>query len=136
LVLEQAPYADDGTPFPTTFWLSCEVLVRAIGRLEGDGGIERCERDLASDPALRADRALVERRVAALRAALAPGNLAGTVDGGASLRTGIGGSPVGGPLKCLHAHAAVALAAGPYALGERILELAAAPDQERCCAWA
>jgi hypothetical protein len=71
--------------------------------------------------------------VAALRGALA--GPPPYVDGGAALATGIGGTAPGGGLKCLHAHAAAALAAGPYALGERVLERAGAAYPEVCCAW-
>jgi hypothetical protein len=107
--------------------------VDAVGRLESAGGIAALEEQLATDAGLRADRARAEERVIACRAALLadrPG-----ADGGASLRTGIGGTAPGGGLKCLHAHAAVALAAPPYALGERVLELAGARYPEACCAW-
>ena len=134
-VLEQAPYAADGTPFPTTYWLSCRRLVEAVNDLESAGGVRAFEEELASDAELAADRAVVEQRVAARRASLAPAGVAPQVDGGAALRTGIGGVASGGGLKCLHAHAAVALGAGPYALGERILARAGVGDQGRCCAW-
>jgi hypothetical protein len=132
-VLEQAPYAADGTPFPTTYWLSCRRLVEAVDDLESAGGVRAFEDELAADAQLAADRAAVERRVAARRASLAPSGV--LVDGGAALRTGIGGVAPGGGLKCLHAHAAVALAAGPYALGSRILERAGTRDGDGCCAW-
>jgi hypothetical protein len=132
-VLEQAPYAEDGTPFPTTFWLSCRALVDAVGRCESAGGIAELERELAGDAALRGDLERTAARVAAVRASLA--GPPPYVDGGAALATGIGGTAPGGGLKCLHAHAAAALAAGPYALGERILARAGAAYPERCCAW-
>jgi hypothetical protein len=75
----------------------------------------------------------VEARVAARRAGLA--GPPPYVDGGAALRTGIGGTAPGGGLKCLHAHAAVALGAGPYRLGELILRRADADFPGGCCAW-
>jgi uncharacterized protein len=132
-VLEQAPYAEDGTPFPTTYWLSCRALVDAVGRLESHGGIAELEAELAADEELRGDRRRVEARVAARRDALAgPGP---HVDDGAALSTDIGGTAAGGGLKCLHAHAAVALACGPYALGERVLQRAGAVYPQECCAW-
>ena len=132
-MLEQAPYAEDGTPFPTTYWLCCRALVEAVGRLESAGGIAELEAELELDPALRRDRLLTEHRVRARREALAGPEP--YVDGGAALETGIGGSAPGGRLKCLHAHAAVALASGPYELGERVLARAGAAYPELCCAW-
>ena len=62
--------------------------------------------------------------------------LAGDVrgrDGGASLRLGIGGSGSPGHLKCLHAHAAFALARPGYVLGERILAEVDPLWPARCC---
>ena len=46
-------------------------------------------------------------------------------DGGASLTLGIGGTARAGAVKCLHAHAAFALAQPDYLLGRRILDEAA-----------
>jgi hypothetical protein len=133
-VIAQRPYDVDGTPFPTTFWLSCRVLVRAVGELESAGGIAALERDLAERPALRRSRAAADARVAAARGALAlPGP---RPDAGAVLATSLDGGTPGAPLKCLHAHAAVALAAPPYALGALVLERAGDVAAERCCAWA
>ena len=60
-VIAQRPYDAAGAPFPTTFWLSCRVLVRAVGELESDGGIAALERELAERPALRRSRAAADR---------------------------------------------------------------------------
>jgi hypothetical protein len=133
-VLEQRPYDDDGTPFPTTFWLTCRALVEAVARLESAGGVAELERELAGDPALAADRAAAEGRVQARRRALLTEGRV-PVDGGASLALGLAGERPGGGLKCLHAHAAAALADPPYRLGERVLERSGAAFPERCCAW-
>jgi len=134
-VIEQRPYAEDGTPFPTTWWIACRHLSRAVARLESAGGVSRANAALAGDPALAADRTRAEGRLRLRRHALAPARDARR-DDGAVLDTGIGGGRPGGPVKCLHAHAAVALAAGPYALGERILADAdLEPWPEVCCAW-
>jgi hypothetical protein len=57
-------------------------------------------------------------------------------DGGASLELGIGGTSRTGAVKCLHAHAAFALAEPGYALGRRILDDAGPlfPDSGCCSA--
>ena len=47
------------------------------------------------------------------------------LDGGASLALGIGGTARDGAVKCLHAHAAFALAQPGYLLGDRVLAEAA-----------
>ena len=127
------PTAEDGTPFPTTLWLSCRALVEAVGRLESHGGVAAFEDELGADAGLRADHARAEARVRARRAALA-GAATDAVDGGAALRAGIAGGEPGAGLKCLHAHAAVALAEPPYRLGALVLERADARYPERCCA--
>lgn len=133
-VIAQRPYDEQGAPFPTTFWLSCRVLVRAVGELESRGGIAELERELAQRPGLRHSRRLADERVARVRSSLA--DAGPRADGGAALATSLDGGPHGAPVKCLHAHAAVALGAPPYALGRIVLERAGAALPEECCAWA
>ena len=131
-VTEQAPYDDAGEPFPTTYYLTCPQLVAAIARLEAAGGVERWSARSTRDAGLRADldRATEEQR--RLRRELAGGR-AGR-DGGSSLELGIAGSANPGRLKCLHAHAAFALASPGYALGERVLaEVDPLWPPQRCC---
>jgi hypothetical protein len=131
-VTEQAPYSAEGEPFPTTYYLTCPQLVAAISRIEADGGVERWTALAASDPELDASRATADARQARIRRELAAGETGR--DGGASLGTGIGGSRRAGSLKCLHAHAAFALAQPGYLLGERILaEVGALWPTDGCC---
>jgi uncharacterized protein len=118
-VTEQAPYDADGEPFPTTYYLTCRHLVAAIARLEAAGGVERWSAAVENEPALAESlrRATEEQR--RVRRELAGGATGG--DAGASLGLGIGGSRNPERLKCLHAHAAFALARPGYELGNRIL---------------
>jgi hypothetical protein len=118
-VTEQSPYDSDGEPFPTTYYLTCPHLVAAVSRLEAAGGVERWSAAARDDPALAASRARADEEQAALRRALAGGVIG--ADRGASLELGVGGAARKGSLKCLHAHAAFALARPGYELGERIL---------------
>ena len=104
---EQSAYDDAGRPFPTTFWLTCPYLVAAVSRLEAAGGVERWSRAASDEVELRSslDRANAEQR------RIRP-----------ELDLGVGGARSGaGGLKCLHAHAAFALARPGYELGDRIL---------------
>jgi hypothetical protein len=131
-VTEQDPYTADGEPFPTTYYLSCRHLVAAVSRLEAAGGVERWTDVVAADPELREDLERVTAEQVRIRHELANG-CTGT-DGGASLDLGIGGSGNPTALKCLHAHAAFALARPGYRLGEAVL--AEVPERwpaERCC---
>jgi hypothetical protein len=118
-VTEQWPRDVGGNPFPTTYWLTCQYLVAAVSRLEAAGGVEHWSVRARDDPELRAslERANEEQR--RLRPEL-PG--------------GIGGSRRAGSLKCLHAHAAFALARPGYELGERILaEVGPLWPDSGCC---
>jgi len=117
-VTEQAPFDESGTPFPTQFYVTCRYLVAAVSRLEADGGVERWTRAAAEDPELA--RSL--RDADAEQRALRP-----------ELDAGIGGSTRTGSLKCLHAHAAFALARPGYELGERILAELPARWPDSCC---
>jgi uncharacterized protein len=105
-VTEQAPFDEHGEPFPTTFWLTCPRLVAAVARIEAAGGVERWSRAARDDPVLRESVRRANEEQRRLRPEL-PG--------------GVGGQTRTGGLKCLHAHAAFALARPGYELGERIL---------------
>ncbi|MDQ3858226.1 MAG: DUF501 domain-containing protein [Actinomycetota bacterium] len=105
-VTEQEPFAAAGRPFPTAYYLTCPWLVASISRIEAEGGVARWTEAAAADPALGES---LERGDAENRR-IRP-----------DLDTGIGGRR-NRPLKCLHAHAAFALARPGYELGERILD--------------
>jgi hypothetical protein len=110
VAVEQPPRTPAGAPFPTTFWLTCPALVRAIGRLESAGGVADLGRRLREDRELAAAFDEGRRRQVALR------------PDGADL--GVGGTAGRRAVKCLHAHAAFALGAPPYAIGDEILRAA------------
>jgi uncharacterized protein len=130
-VTEQAPYDASGEPFPTTYYVTCRHLAAAIARLEAAGGVERWSAAAEGDPELADSlrRATEEQR--RVRRDLAAGATGG--DAGASLELGIGGSRRPERLKCLHAHAAFALARPGYELGERILAEVEPRWPETCC---
>jgi hypothetical protein len=117
-VTEQAPFDEEGRPFPTQFYVTCRHLVAAISRLEAAGGVERWTRAATDDPELAASLAAAEAEQRALRP---------------ELDAGIGGSTRPGSLKCLHAHAAYALARPGYELGERVLEEVPSLWPDSCC---
>jgi hypothetical protein len=130
-VVEVLPVDDRGRPFPTLYYLTCPTAVAAIGALESAGGVARFQRAVDADAGLRASLAgaVVETRTRreeleralgaqdhALRLARA---------GAAGLATGVGGVADPSRLKCLHAHAAHALARPAYRLGVEIVAAAA-----------
>jgi hypothetical protein len=130
-VTEQSPYDAAGDPFPTTYYLTCRHLVAAVSRLEAAGGVERWSEAARTEPALAASLAAGDEDQRRLRRELAA-DATGS-DDGASLEYGIGGSRRRGSLKCLHAHAAFALARPGYELGEQILTDLEQRWPERCC---
>ncbi|HET7146801.1 MAG TPA: DUF501 domain-containing protein [Gaiellaceae bacterium] len=130
-VTEQSPYGPGGEPFPTTYYVTCRHLVAALSRLEAAGGVERWTHAAETDPALAESRARADDAQRTIRRSLAgPGR---GRDDGASLELGVGGAGRSGSLKCLHAHAAFALANPGYELGERIVAEVEPLWPERCC---
>ena len=117
-VTEQAPFDEDGHPFPTQYYVTCPQLVAAISRLEAAGGVERWSRAAAEDETLA--RSLADAQAEQRR--LRP-----------EIDAGIGGSTRTGSLKCLHAHAAFALARPGYELGDRVLAELPALWPDSCC---
>ncbi|HVU76270.1 MAG TPA: DUF501 domain-containing protein [Gaiellaceae bacterium] len=117
-VTEQAPFDEDGRPFPTQYYVTCRHLVAAISRLEAAGGVERWTQAAADDDELAASLATAQAEQRRIRP---------------ELDAGIGGSTRSGSLKCLHAHAAFALARPGYLLGERILSELPTVWPDSCC---
>ena len=112
-VVRTLPRMPDGTPFPTTYYLTCPRVTSAIGTLEASGLMREMEARLAEEPELAA------RYRAAHEAYLADREALGHVDE-------IDGITAGGMpdrVKCLHVLAAHALAAGPGVnpLGDEVL---------------
>jgi uncharacterized protein len=131
-VTEQAPYAADGSPFPTTYYLTCPHAVAAVSRFEAAGGVERWSTLAAADAALRASVEQASEEQREIRRTLAAGRVGR--DEGASQELGIGGSSIPLRLKCLHAHVAFALAQPGYLLGESVVaELEQLFPEDGCC---
>lgn len=130
-VTEQEPYDAGGDPFPTTYYLTCRHLVAAIARLEAAGGVERWSMAVAAELELRESLEWATEEQRRIRRELAAGRTG--ADGGASLGLGIAGSRNPALLKCLHAHAAFALARPGYGLGARVLAEVAPLWPGRCC---
>jgi len=99
--VETAPRLEDGTPFPTLYYLTCPRATAAASRLEAAGRMREWQDELATDPDLAADYRAAHERYLAERDArdVLP------------TRATAGGMP--DRVKCLHALAGHALAAGP-----------------------
>ncbi len=106
VVIRNAAFLDDGTPMPTHYWLVDPGLLRAISRIEADGGVKaaQAEVDVAELEAAHA------RYAADRDESIRPGYLGPRPSGG------IGGTRQG--VKCLHAHYAYLLAGGSDPVGD------------------
>ena len=136
-VVETLPYDAAGQPFPTLFYTTCPTLVAAVSALESAGEVRRFATRLEAEPDLRRSLAAAVRYTRRRRQALVAVDGLPWRDGGSSLSTGIGGVADPGTVKCLHAHAAHALARPGYRLGEEVLTEAGDLwcDDRRCRVW-
>ncbi|SHL03656.1 hypothetical protein SAMN05443637_116168 [Pseudonocardia thermophila] len=100
-VVRTSPRLEDGTPFPTLYYLTCPRLASRLGTLEAQGRMREMTERLRSDPELAAAYQRAHEAYLAERDAIEP--LGTTVTAG--------GMP--GRVKCLHALAAHSLAVGP-----------------------
>lgn len=117
MVIESHPRLDDGSPFPTTFWLTCPVLVRRIGTIEAEGWMSDFNERLSADEDAKQ-------------------RLAGAIDRYRLHRDRherieeSGSPPGGGPdrVKCVHAHVAHELAQTMNPVGRAALAETGYPD--------
>jgi hypothetical protein len=114
-VVQTVPRLDDGTPFPTLYYLTCPRAAGAVSTLESSGLMRELTELLAADPDLaRAYRRAHLAYVAAREAVAVVPEITGVSAGGMPTR-----------VKCLHVLVAHALAAGAGVnpLGDRALAL-------------
>jgi hypothetical protein len=102
-VVETSPRLDDGTPFPTMFYLTCPRATAACSRLESAGVMRDMQERLSTDPVLakryqQAHEDYLRRREAVQHVEEIE-------------NVSAGGMP--DRVKCLHVHLGHALAAGP-----------------------
>lgn len=112
-MIETAPRLDDGTPFPTTYYLTCPRATAEVAKCEAAGLMTEMTERVAHDRDLAARYAAAHEDYLARRAALGEvPELANVSAGGMPYR-----------VKCLHALVAHALAAGPgiNPLGDEVL---------------
>ena len=102
-VVETAPRLPDGTPFPTTFYLTCPRLAGLLSTAEASGLMREMTDRLVDDPSLAARYQAAHEDYLKRRERL--GDVP-EIDG-----VSAGGLPT--RVKCLHALAGHALAAGP-----------------------
>ena len=105
-VLRVAPRLDDGTPFPTVFWLSCPIARSAVGRLEASGALTVTSARLVDDQELADAYRAGHERYVEFRTTLGPPP---------PRDPGAGGMP--DHVKCFHVQVAHHLATGDNPVG-------------------
>ena len=127
IVVRTAPRLPDGTPFPTTYYLTAPGAVAAVSRLEAGGLMRTMTERLAVEPELAAGPRRAHEDYLARRAEL----------GAAEEIEGISAGGMPDRVKCLHVLVGHALARGPGVspLGDETLALIAdewSPGVCRC----
>lgn len=108
-VIATEPRLPNGSPFPTTYYLTCPRAASLIGRLEASGLMAQMTERLAEDPELAEAYQAAHERYLADRAQIAAEQGTGPV----AQIEGISAGGMPTRVKCLHALAAQALASGP-----------------------
>jgi uncharacterized protein len=114
-VVATEPRLDDGTPFPTTFYLTCPRAASMIGTLEASGLMKQMSERLESDEELAVAYRRAHESYLSYREAIAEvPEIAGVSAGGMPTR-----------VKCLHVLAGQALGQGRGVnpLGDEVLDL-------------
>ncbi len=125
MVATVPPLLDDGTPFPTRYWLTCPLAGVRVGRLESVGGVRRMEARAASDEAFGRRLDAAHARYAADRDRLIPDGADPRPSGG------VAGAAAG--VKCLHAHYADHAAGNDNPVGEVVAAWIEPLDCEAPC---
>lgn len=120
------PLLEDGTPFPTRYWLTCPLAVLRVSRLEGEGGIRQIQDRVAAAPELAQRLQAAHERYAADRDRDLP------LEAAPAPRGGVGGT-TGAGVKCLHAHFADHAAGGDNPVGELVIPAVEPLDCEVAC---
>ncbi|MGP9537398.1 DUF501 domain-containing protein [Brachybacterium sp. AOP43-C2-M15] len=112
-VVRTAPRLEDGTPFPTSLYLTLPWLTLELSRLEAVGLMAELTADLEQDPQLAAGYRGAHERYLARRAEIG--------DAEEVRHVSAGGMPT--RVKCLHALAGQSLAEGPgiNPVGDQVL---------------
>jgi hypothetical protein len=112
-VIQTSPRLEDGTPFPTLYYLTCPRLTSLTSTIEASGLMKEMTARLADDEELAAAYLAAHESYLAERNAIEP------------LGTDVSAGGMPGRVKCLHVHVAHALAVGPGVnpFGDETVEL-------------
>lgn len=102
-VVRTAPRLDDGTPFPTTYYLTCPRATGAVSTLESQGLMKQMQARLGEEPELADAYRAAHEHYLAKRAEL----------GDVPEIEGVSAGGMPDRVKCLHVLVAHSLASGP-----------------------
>jgi hypothetical protein len=114
-VVRVAPILEDGTPFPTRFWLTCPVARSQVSALESKGWVRAFSRRRAEDSGFRAACDAADLAYERERDAAVPERHSGPRP-----RGGVAGNGGGLGIKCLHAHLAHHLSGAANPIGAEV----------------
>ncbi len=117
---------DDGTPFPTSYWLTCPMYNKKVGSLESHGLIKELDKQLNENEDLRKlwsdrQRSYEEER----------NKRRNNKKEEITPKGGVGGATES--IKCLHAHLADELATNKNYIGKIVLESVGGFNCEEPC---
>ena len=125
VVIKVPPNLDDGTPFPTTYWLSCPMYTKKVGSLESTGLIKELDRHIQEDKNLENQWLERQRSYEDERTQ--------QIDDKTKIHPygGVGGARES--IKCLHSHLADQLATGKNIVGQIVEELVGGYNCQEPC---
>ena len=119
------PNLDDGTPFPTTYWLTCPMYNKKIGALESQGLIAQLDNEILNNPKLRKE--WNERQISYQEERQVSQDQTNE-----HLPTGgVGGATES--IKCLHSHTADEISTGKNPIGKIVIESIGLFNCEKPC---
>ena len=124
-VIKVPPKLDDGTPFPTTYWLTCPMYNKKIGSLESHGLIKELDKEILNNPEFKKQWESRQKSYRQDRENLE------TEDFGPKATGGVGGAK--DSIKCLHSHTADELSTGKNIIGKIVIESIGGFNCEEAC---
>lgn len=121
MVIQTKPRLDDGTPFPTLYWLTCKKLNSQVGRLEASGWMVGINERLRTDTSFHDQLGSSTMALIRVRDAIEP--------------LGQQDHPGGGPdrVKCVHAHVAHHLVTNDNPVGSEALQAIGWSEAQEPC---
>lgn len=124
VVVKVPPLLEDGTPFPTLYWLTCPLASKRVARIESAGGVAAYAQRAESDPDFAGHLKAAHIEYETERAELL--GVHGASEPGEGRRVhpsptgGVAGVMKPGSVKCLHAHLAHTLGGGQNPIGSEL----------------